>query len=57
MKTDPSPLPCTCLRNRASDCPLWRSDARQQCEKIMGEAQKWLDYLDEHKDAQHTKAK
>lgn len=42
---------------QCSDCPLWRSDARQQCEKIIGEAQKWLDYLDEHEDAQHTKAK
>lgn len=42
---------------QCSDCPLWRADARQQCEKIMGEAQKWLDYLDEHEDAQHAKAK
>lgn len=43
--------------DQCSDCPLWRSEARQQCERIMGEAQKWLDYLDEHEDAQHTKAK
>lgn len=40
-----------------SACPLWRSEARQQCEKIMGEAQKWLDYLDEREDGQHAKAK
>lgn len=37
--------------DQCSDCPLWRSEARHQCEKIMSEAQKWLDYFDEHEDA------